>query len=537
MTRSDTSWRRELLLAVALGTAIFVLTMVPYVVGYLTAPTGKVFNGFFFLGDDGSSYIAEIRAGANGAWAWSDPYISKPIANPVLLFMFYVLTGKLAGLAHVPVFVAFHLARLSGAIVLVFAVRRLAAATLPAGRVRTIAVVLALFGSGAGYLLALAGVASGQGAVLGQPLAALDLHIPEISGFFTVMTFPHFTWAAALMALAVVELMTVASAPNGAATAVPALRAGLYMLGLTMIHPQMVVVLGVLLLAMLLAFRTPVRRWPTLALPFLVCLPLFSYYLYILTSDPVVSAYVRQWQQGPYPVLPTLFAFGLPLALAVVAIVRGHLRQRPRLLVLAGWVGLVLLLLYLPSPVSIQRRLFDGIFLPMGLLAAVGVDVVARRARGVLGPRRLATYLVAATTLTSGLMVVVPISIASSRAPEIYLDVSEARAMDWLASGVGTGTPPAVMSVAETGLFIPARSGDRVYSGNYALTIDNSSRGQAAAAAIRSGGDALLGLMHEQGTTYLFVGPRERASGVGPLGPGLNLVYDHDGVQLYSLSP
>jgi hypothetical protein len=534
-TATAPSWRRELLVAAMVGGALFLVTLVPYIVGYVTAPPGRVFNGFFFLGDDGSTYISEIRAGANGAWGWSDPYVSRPVGAPVLLFMLYVLTGKLVAITHLPVFVAFHFARLTGAVALVLAARRLAAAALPSGRTRLVAVTLGLVGSGAGYLLPLAGAILGRADILGQPLSELDLHIPEISGLFSMLTFPHFAWAAALIAFAVVELMLLASSSGARVPPATVVRAAISMLALTFIHPQMLVVLFLLAVVMVVAFRTGPRRVAWMLVPFAICSPAFLYFAYILTSDPVVSAYARQWQQGPYAVLPTLFAFGFPLVLAVAGVIVGRRRLTPPQLVLAAWAGLVLVLLYLPAPVSIQRRLFDGIFLPIGVLAALGVEVLARRRQGVHASRRVAVYAVAACTVTSLLLLAAPVSMAAARIPDLYLDDSEAQAMDWLGGQVGQGTPPAVMCVSGTGLFIPARAGWRVYTGNYALTIDSAARDRAAAAAIRAGGNTLVDLMRAQDTGFLFVGPRERASGVGPIDSALQAVYDRDGVQVYQL--
>ena len=531
-----TGWRRELMLALGWGTVLFALTMVPYLVGYLTAPPGKVFNGFFFLGDDGSTYIAKMRAGANGAWGWSDAYISTPVAKPVPIYLFYIGWGKLAGLLHIPLFVAFHLARLSGAVVLVLAARRLAAAALPPGRVRLLAVVLALVGSGAGYLLALASAVSGRTELLGQPLASLDLHVPEISGFFSLMTFPHFTWAAALMTLSVVDLMGVASAPSWSAGARAMVLATIFMVGVVLIHPQMVVIPAMLAVAMVVAYRPPPRRWPALAVPFLVAAPLLAYYVYIGTTDPVVSAWARQWREEAFPILPTIFALGLPLVLAVVAVVGIGRRLSPVQLVLAAWVGLVLVLLYVPSPVHVQRRLVEGIYLPLGVLAALAVDRLARPGAGLRAWPRLAAYSAAVCAFSSILVLMAPLLQVTSRQDAIYLDASEARAMDWMATQVGPGTPAAVMSTADTGLFIPARAGDRVFVGHYAETIDSGARRAAAAAGIRSGGATLTDLMRSEGTTMLFIGPRERASGVGPIDPALSLVYDRDGVQVYVLT-
>ena len=118
-------------MAIAWGTVLFVVSLLPYVVAYLTAPSGKVFNGFFFVGDDATTYIAKMREGAEGAWGWTDSYISLPIGQPVLIHTFYIVLGKLAEPLHLSLYALYHLARFGGAVALVFATRRLAQRCLP----------------------------------------------------------------------------------------------------------------------------------------------------------------------------------------------------------------------------------------------------------------------------------------------------------------------------------------------------------------------------------------------------------------------
>ena len=61
-------WRGDLVRALLWGGAIFLVTMLPYLYAYATTPTGKVFNGFFFIADDAATYISKMREGAEGAW-------------------------------------------------------------------------------------------------------------------------------------------------------------------------------------------------------------------------------------------------------------------------------------------------------------------------------------------------------------------------------------------------------------------------------------------------------------------------------------
>src|SRR5439155_22863248 len=153
-----------------------------------------------------------------------------------------------------------------------------------AGRARAVGVALALVGSGLGYVVAL----------LHQPagLEALDLHLPELSGFYSVLAIPHFAWAAALMALSLTGLMRVAAGSGTVALTLttPA------MLALTAIHPQMLFVLAPLAAFQLVVRPSRARTWLLSAIPFLICAPLVLYYLRVLTGDPVVVAWSRQWK-------------------------------------------------------------------------------------------------------------------------------------------------------------------------------------------------------------------------------------------------
>ena len=533
------SWRRELAIAAIAGTAVFAVTLVPYLLAAANAPSGRVFNGFFFIADDASTYVAKMREGADGAWGWRDPYISRPVADPVLLFFFYILWGKLAGLLHLSMFAGYHLARLSGAIALVAAARSLARACLPPGRPRQVAVILAVGGSGLGWILKLAAAITGLPTVAGQQLDALELHLPELSGFYSIMAIPHFAWAAALLAWGVVGLLSIADAESDAAARRPLAMATASLLGLTVIHPQMLFVLAPLAAFHLGRSQRPLRRWVLVALPFLACLPLLLYFLRVLTADPVVVAWSSQWRhQAPEP-LGFVFALGLPLVLAAMAARSGGLGARLGLM--AAWVIFVFVLLYLPNPVNIQRRLIDGIYLPIAMLAAAGLEVVirsrSRRKRGLLRvPGPIAVLGVGISVVMSLLVWTAGMTAALGREPIIFVDRGEVAAIDWLSDNRGPGLPPAVMSHPNTGLFIPERSGYRVYVGHYSETIDYLVKAHLAHDAFRQG--SVEDLMRREQVDYLFYGPLERgAGGPDPVGPDFEVVYNQQGVTIYRLRP
>ena len=521
-------WRRELLVASAWGLAIFAVTLLPYLYAYATQPSGKVFNGFFFIADDAATYISKMREGGEGAWGWTDRYITSPDPHPVFLFLFYIVWGKIAALLHLSLFAAYHLARLSGAIALVYAARALARAVLPVES-RALATVIAVVGSGAGYLLLLVDAVVGHGT-----LEALDLHLPELSAVYSVIAIPHFAWAAALMVASPIQLMEIARPDERGFRLRPVVLAAASMLLLSVIHPQMLFVLAPLALLYLVLVRAPGPAWVATAVPFAVCLPLLVYYLSILSGDVVVVEWSKQWKHQAPGFVSFVFGLGLPLALAIYAVARKGLRAGTQLTLMAAWLALVLALLYIPNPVNIQRRLIDGLYLPVAMLAAWGISMLRARMKPRAGRRMLFTA-VSVSSISSLLVLAIAFRFGAIREPIIYIDRAEVDAIHWLGDHRGSGRPPGVMSDPLTGLYIPEMAGDRVFVGHYSETIDYLARSVQERDVVRTGDPGLGAFMVANDAGYLFVGPQERASGVGPLGPELLRVYDAGGVKIYRL--
>jgi hypothetical protein len=521
------------LVSSAWGLAIFAVTLLPYLYAYATQPQGKVFNGFFFIADDAATYISKMREGADGAWGWTDRYITSPNPQPVLLFLFYILWGKVAALLHISLFAAYHLARLSGAIALVYATRALAGSVLPPAS-RALAVVLTLVGSGAGYLLLMLASLAGRDSLFGSRLEALDLHLPELSAVYSVLAIPHFASAAALMAISLVQLIAIERAATSSSRTRAAVLAAIALLALCFIHPQMLFVLAPLAFLYLVIVRPQPSTWLITALPFLVCLPLLFYFVSVLNGDPVIVEWSRQWKHQAPGFISLLFGLGLPLALAIYALLRRVFRGIPELTLMAAWLILVVALLYIPNPVNIQRRLVDGLYIPVAFLAAVGIGLLADGLRP-RARRRLVMSVVSVSAISTLLVLALAFRFAVGRDPILYIDRGEVDAFSWLSDHLGAGTPPGVLSEPNTGLYIPAWAGDRVYVGHYSETIDYVARARLARDAIRAGDPGLGAFMTANDAGYLFIGPLERAEGVGPLGPELLRVYDSEGVQLYRL--
>ena len=522
---------RRIRFALIFATAIAALSLLPYVLAYLWAPAGHHFAGFFFIADDATTYLAKMRQGADGSWLWNDPYTSEPHGG-VFLFGFYLLFGHLAALLHLPLIATYHLARITGAIALVLAVERLCRRLLPPQQ-RNLALVLVILGSGVGFLAQ----AAGNPAILGSRVEALDLHLPELSGWYSILAIPHFAWATALIVIALLGLLRIMEAPGWRPLALTSLS----LIALTAIHPQMIPVLAVIWVAyraLLLLWRQR-PSWRALAAEaaaFATTLPLLAYNAWILFRDPTIAEWARQWRhQAPGPVSLAL-SLGLPLLAAIVGMVVAWRRRDQGLAMLLVWPPLVAVLLYLPNVANIQRRLLDALFVPIGILAAVGLGSLTGRLRRARA-RRIQAVLMTVCCMSSAIVLAIALRFASGAFPEAYINDDAWQAMQWLSAHHQAGDR--ALSAPAAGQLLPAWAGVPVYVGHYSETLDyfQKIRNVSAILGPDEPDGALQNFLGANRLTLLYWGPDEAATGFHPDDRAyLHPVYRHGAVAIYRVT-
>ena len=516
--------------ALVVAGVVAALSLLPYLLAYLWTPPGQHFAGFFFIADDATTYLAKMRQGAEGAWLWSDPYTSEPHGG-VFLFGFYLFFGHLAGLFHLPLIAAYHLARLSGAFALVLATDRLCRRLLEPG-LRKLAVALVVFGSGAGFLAQIAG----NPALLGARLEALDLHLPELTGWYSILAVPHFAWATALIIAALLGLLRIAERPQ----VQPVLLTALALIALTAIHPQMIPVIGLIWLAyqaLLLLWGEPLHPRSLVAqgIPFLATLPLLAYNAWILFRDPVIAEWASQWRHQAPPPLSLALSLGLPLLLAGVGIAVAWRRRDRALALMLVWPPLVAALLYLPNLANIQRRLLDALYLPIGVLAAVGLRQLAGRL-GARRARRVQAALVAACCVSSLIVFAIALRFATGAFSEAYVGDDAWQAMQWLSAHHQAGDR--ALSAPSAGQLLPAWSGVDVYVGHYSETLDYFRKIRNVQQALQgSQPGSLSTFLRANGITLLYWGPDEAKTGFDPdARPDLRPVFRDATVAIYRVT-
>jgi hypothetical protein len=458
------AWRLPLLT----GLALAIVTAIPYLYGYAVQPNGHVFVGFFYLGDDANTYLAKMRQGWEGAWGWQNRYTTE-VSPTAYLFLFWIVLGHLAALLHLPLIVVFHLARVAAAFALMGAAWFMIRHFIQDASARRFAFFFCAVGLGLGYVI----WAIGQPVVFGNHTEALDMRMPELSAFYSILALPHFAWSGVFAALGIA--LTLKAIDRGSLWL--GALAGAAWLGQASIHPQMPILMGGATAVALFLRPAAPKGWAAAALAFAIPAPYILYSYLAFIGNPEVQRWTFHSKNAlPPETISLVLALAPQLLLALFGL-PGALRRRSREdLFLVAWLVLLGAILYLPNPAGdLRRRFLDGLYLPLAVLGARGMyEVILPRLRSARAHALVPFTYVALTTVGSAFLVLAPLAVAGE--PQYTLPTAEYNGLNWL------GAQPAgrVLCMPGVGLYVPAYSSDTVYVGHYDETFDYPSKTQTA---------------------------------------------------------
>jgi len=505
--------------------AVLLFASLPTLYAWHLADADHLFTGFVYNSEDGNSYIAKMRLGAEGEWLFHLPYTPEEHRG-ALVYTFYLLLGKIGGGLGLSLVLTYHLARLLLGLFLLLTVYAFAARFTPDLAIRRLAWALVAVGSGLGWLLMLLGLTPLLGAM------PLDFWVPEAFVFLVLYNLPHLALAEGLLLWAL--LWTLDGFEQG--SALPLLQAGLAAAGMTLVVPFYAGVLAAALGATWLALSLSRRRilWRQTGQVALVgawVAPLVAYNAWLFTTNPAF----REWTAqntilSPHP-LHYLLGY-LPLLIPAIPGGVQALRRRERewLLPLA-WVLIVPLLLYVPF--TLQRRMIAGAQVPLALLAAAGLVGWFRQRTRAWRTWLLAWAAVAA--LSNVLLVSLSLVETGRRAMPAFRPAGEIAAIDRLARYAAPDD--VVLSAYESGNLIPARARLRVFLGHGSETLHHQEKQEAVRRFFDPTTDDRWrqGLLAQYHIAWVLHGPAERGLGAWDpaAAPYLTRVYDERGYAIY----
>src|SRR5579859_384408 len=355
----DSSRPEEWPWIIAASLVIVAAAGLPYLLAY-RVPADHVFMGVLVNPADGNSYFAKMREGWRGDWLFTLPYTAQTSAG-AFIFTYYLFLGHLARWTGASLDLVYALARAAGGLAMLLSAYAFISRYIAPRRWRLLAWLLFGLGSGLGWMAA--------------PFGAFtsDLWVAEAIPFLSVFVNAHFALGVALLLW--ILIWTVPGLSPGTASPWRVGAIALATLSLAQVQPLALLNIG-LTLAGILAWQLWQRRltWPALipTLIFGICgVPWVAYDALVSRLDPILARWNAQ-NLTPSPALWDLaLSGGLPLLLAIAGLTLAARRRTDRDVDLVAWIGLGGLALY--APFDLQRRLSQGLWMPLTLLAICGL--------------------------------------------------------------------------------------------------------------------------------------------------------------------
>ncbi len=346
------------------------ITTVPYIYAYSQNDQYK-FTGFLFGVEDGNSYIAKMLQGAEGEWLFRSPYTTVE-QRGFLAFVPYMLIGKLTSESgqHDQLVFLFHAFRWLTGILLIFVTYLLCAQFITSITLRRMATLIAVAGGGSGWFALL----DPGHLIFGIPL---EVYSPETFGFLSLFGLPHLLAARAFLLLGFLFFF------RNPKNIMNSLTGGFCWLMTGFFQPLTIVtgwvylggMTGVWILIILAKQQHKTDlRWHVLpvvrsaVIMVLVSSPWVIYNLICFSTDP----YLKQWAAQNLITSPAVPDYLLSFLVFVPFAVKGVIHSWPKSSEIK-WLFPLTVLIVFPvlayAPFNMQRRLPDGIWLVIGILA------------------------------------------------------------------------------------------------------------------------------------------------------------------------
>jgi hypothetical protein len=463
--------KHEWLFVGCFAALIVIVTAIPYLFGYWSTPAGMTYTGVHYLTPgDTNTYLATIESTKQGDNIALNLYTGEP-QRRIFISPLWLSVGWLAKIFNLSNLLALHLARSLLVIIFVFIMYLLLAYLFQSPRKRKWMLILILFSSGLGAFFNpfLFNVNN----LYEHPT---DMWVVESITFLTLYHSPHVI-ASLILIVLIFLLMLLAFEHNKLRYSIGAGVAGFFLVWFHPFNgPTVYVTLGTFIV--LLAWWRRRIAWPQIK-HFIVfgCFPIpAALYLYLISRVDWVIGHWSAQNILPSPsIWMYLIGYGFLLIFALLGLWISLKKPDNKRIFIISWLISSAMLIY--APLAFQRRMSEGLHIPIVLLAGAGIFYLVGRWQA---PSKmnvpLKTYIVVIF-----MIIFLPLSNIQLLGQDIYvyqtkktlpyyLYAEEVAAMHWLRDNAGK--TEIIFSSAYMGNFIPAYSGRIVWIGHGPQTIN-----------------------------------------------------------------
>lgn len=507
-------------LALLVSLLVLLASSLPIVYFSLYPKSDLVFLGRRYTNSqDTYTYLSFIEQAKAGHLTFKNLYTSE--AQPYSLIRpSYLALGKLAALTGQSSLLAYHLGRVILSILFLFFLWKFIRNFMSSEHDQFLI-----------YLLAI--TSSGLGGMLYKWIPnSIDLWVPESNTFFMLGEAPHFILSQLLMILGFEAFIIYLKNHRPSSL----LISSLVFLALSFEHPfNLVVIIPVLTLV---GWWQKIS-WKKLILVLLAPLLGLGYQYYLTTESPILSAWQLQNSLlTPSPIL-VFTGYGLLTILGLIGLERlladDKLSAGQKLLIV--WVVVTGIALYLP--LNFQRRLIEGVHLPLSILSGYGLLFLSKKLKR--SQQNLAhTIILVILAITSVFMTAYDFKMInqdSSDSYYYYLHSGEMKALNWLKEH--SQEDDVILSSSYLGNLIPGLIDRPVYLGHRVQTIDWDQKSQNLDNFVRNySHDYNAQFLSSNHLKYVFLGRGDilLRNGFNPDNyPELKQIYNQAGVLIYQV--
>jgi len=322
-----------------------------------------------------------------------------------------------------------------------------------------------------------------------------------------------------------------------------------FILLLGFLHPYDLVIIDSVLASWLIMEMIRAKNWlgraffKTAILGFISLVPI-AYFIWLFKGEPAVGGWASQNITISPNILNYFIGYGL-LAVGVLTALPALIKSQDNYWrFLSLWIIVDWFLLF--APFSFQRRLVNGLHLPMAVAGFAGLLIILGRLKKIWPPLTkkifsqsvlwvLAIFLLTITTFYNLFFEIVVFDYNS--APQ-FISQNVYRSMLWLKSNVDKDK--VILAEPVNGNIIPALAGNPVYIGHGHQTIDWTFKLYNVKNWFfvdNHGDNNKKAWLKDAGIDYIFYSSREKA--LGKFDPQakdyLEKVYDQGGVAIYAV--
>lgn len=503
---------------------VLVITTLPYIYGFLSAPDDKVFMGIMLDVPDHGQYFSWMRELTSSFLASNK--LTPEQNDPAFFNLLWLLLGRFGRLFGVGTNIVFQVFRITASVSFLIAAYLVIAWFLAGKEQRRLAFLLVTFTSGFGWVLVLLKYTITEGKLL----FPLDVYIAEGNTFLGMLAYPHFI--AAAFYIIVFYLVLLGEKRNQYRFSV---AAGLLTAFLGWQHTyDLILVYGVLAAYIGLCFlrdkSLPVYPTRTLAIIIILSIWPAIYSVWITSVNAVWKGVLDQFSNAgvftPNPLhLPVLLGFTFIMACFTFILDRGwKLLNVPNdEIFLRGWFLANLGLIYIPT--DYQIHMLNGLQVPLAILATAGLFkyIEPGMRRRVKKTKRTPTRESLLVILSlSFIIAVIPTNIylwtwrffdLNRYDYPFFLLQADIEALAWIDENVGDDD--VVLSSITIGQYLPAQTGSHAYLAHWAQTLDYYEKFNRVNEFydMDTTDERRRRILSDHGVDYVYIGSPEREIG------------------------